>query len=75
VLIADERRRLQPVFEASEVGGGLPVQQPRHQRLQRLQQTEQTDLQHLGEAAAAQAGRPHQPSSSQLLLPILGMAR
>jgi hypothetical protein len=43
------------------------------QRLQRSQQTEQTDLDHLGEAAAALAGRLHQPRPSQLLLPILGM--
>jgi hypothetical protein len=70
---ADDRRRLQQVFEASEVGGGLPLEQPRHQRLQGSQPTEQVDLDHLGEAAAWRAGRLDQPRSSQLLLPIVGM--
>jgi hypothetical protein len=60
-------------LEVARFGVSRRGEHPAHQRLQRSRQTEQSDLDHLGEAAGAQAGRLHQPRSSQLLLPILGM--
>jgi hypothetical protein len=63
---------LQQVFEPSQVGGGLPLEQPGNQWPERPREPEQATLDHLGKACAGRAGRLDPAGARQLLLPVVG---